>query len=575
MSSFTAAGERSAFYWVLLAAFAVIAAGLGLRDPWPADEPRFALIARDMVETGSWFFPRVAGVLYPDKPPVYFWIMAAFYSLTGSLRLAFLLPSLCAALATLALVYDLGRRLWNREAGWWAAAGLAVSVQFLLFAKSARIDATLMMLVVLGIYGLLRHLLLGPDWKWYVAGFAACGLGIITKGVGFLPVLVLPVYALARCRGWGGLSRPDGHWWQWLAGPAAMIGVIALWLLPMLWLVHASGDPALEAYRDNILFKQTGERYADPWHHFEPPWYYLVEVVPLFWLPLSLALVWLIPAWAPAFRERDSRILLPLSWVVLVILFFTLSPAKRGAYLLPALPLLALSAGPYLSRIVNRRSIRVTALVLLALVAALFAYLLVWILADGNTRLEQISARYELDGEVTWLVLSFLLTAVFALALAWRRHAGAGLALWFGGAWIVVGLVGYPLINQARTPAVIMEEAAAAAGDGTLGLVGWKEQHILFAPRPVVHFGYRRRDWEAEVRDGLAWLLDAENHYLLMTDKFPTPCVSLSGARALGYRHRQNWYLVAPRDVAESCRPRLENAAPSRAIRHEVSILQK
>jgi len=208
-----------------------------------------------MVETGDWFFPRVAGVLYPDKPPVYFWIMAGFYLLTGSLRSAFLLPSLCAALATLALVYDLGRRLWSRGAGWWAAAAPATTVQFLLFAKSARIDATLMMLVVIGMYGLLRHLLLGPDWKWYIAGFAACGLGMITNGVGFLPVLVLPVYMLARRWNWRGLSPPNGRWWQWLAGPAAMIGVVALWLLPMLWLVHANGDPALKAYRDNILFK--------------------------------------------------------------------------------------------------------------------------------------------------------------------------------------------------------------------------------------------------------------------------------------------------------------------------------
>jgi len=230
--------------------------------------------------------------------------------------------------------------------------------------------------------------------------------------------------------------------------------------------------------------------------------------------------------------------------------------------------LLALSAGPYLPQIIGRRSVRIAALVLLALVAALFACLLAWILAGDGTRLEQMSARYELEGALTWLLLSFLLTAVCALALAWRRHAGAGLASWFCGAWMVVGLVGYPLVNQARTPAAIMKDAAAAASDGTLGLAGWKEQHILVTPRPVVHFGYRRPDWNAELRDGLAWLLDEDNRYLLLTDKFPALCVSFSGARKLGYRHRQNWYLVSSRDIAQSCRSGLDNAEPSRVIRY-------
>jgi len=35
--------------------------GLGLRDPWPADEPRFAQIAMEMVHSGQWFFPSRGG----------------------------------------------------------------------------------------------------------------------------------------------------------------------------------------------------------------------------------------------------------------------------------------------------------------------------------------------------------------------------------------------------------------------------------------------------------------------------------------------------------------------------------
>jgi hypothetical protein len=67
--------------WPLLAvALLLIFTGIGLRDPWPADEPKFALIAKEIVETGQWFFPARGQELHPDKPP---------YSWLGSCCLAF------------------------------------------------------------------------------------------------------------------------------------------------------------------------------------------------------------------------------------------------------------------------------------------------------------------------------------------------------------------------------------------------------------------------------------------------------------------------------------------------------
>ena len=80
--------------WLLGLGLLLIATGIGLRDPWPADEPRFALIARDMVLTGDWLLPHVGGDIYSDKPPLFFWLIALGLQATDSLRVAFLLPSL-------------------------------------------------------------------------------------------------------------------------------------------------------------------------------------------------------------------------------------------------------------------------------------------------------------------------------------------------------------------------------------------------------------------------------------------------------------------------------------------------
>ncbi len=92
------------------------------------------------------------------------------------------------------LVYDLGRRLAGRASGLAAGLTLACSIQFVMTMRGAQIDPVLCALTTLSLYGLLRHLLLGPAWGWYFVGGVAAGVGVVTKGVGFLPLLVLISY---------------------------------------------------------------------------------------------------------------------------------------------------------------------------------------------------------------------------------------------------------------------------------------------------------------------------------------------------------------------------------------------
>ena len=68
--------------FVVLMALVVasLVAGLGLRSPSPPDEPRFVLVAKQMWESGDWLFPHRGHELYPDKPPLYFWMIGACYA---------------------------------------------------------------------------------------------------------------------------------------------------------------------------------------------------------------------------------------------------------------------------------------------------------------------------------------------------------------------------------------------------------------------------------------------------------------------------------------------------------------
>lgn len=82
------------------------------------------------------------------------------------------MPSLLAALGTLVCVYDLGRRLWTRRIGLYAAYALLFTFHFTYQAKRAQIDALVVFFITFANYGLLRHLLFGGT------GVGGCWVGL-------------------------------------------------------------------------------------------------------------------------------------------------------------------------------------------------------------------------------------------------------------------------------------------------------------------------------------------------------------------------------------------------------------
>jgi 4-amino-4-deoxy-L-arabinose transferase-like glycosyltransferase len=594
------AARLSDLLWLGLAVLLLIGTGLGMRAPWPADEPRFAFIAREMVHTGEWLFPRIGGDLYPDKPPVYFWLLSVCYFLTGSLRASFLIPAFVGACTIAGLVYDLGRRMAGRASGLAAAVTLVSSVQFLMTMRGAQIDPVLCAFTTLSLYGLLRHLLFGPAWGWYFAGGVFAGIGVVTKGVGFLPLLVLIPYAVLAARGFGvwrmsapaaasraapldagshaPLSRPaiEGFSsaapsvsrWRWGLVVVGFLLGVSVWLVPMLIAVATRGDPALVAYRNEILFQQTVHRYAAAWHHVEPWYYFIVDVIPGLWLPFSLLLFWLVPRWAAAWRARDARVWVPLAWVLLTLLFFSLSTGKRGIYLFPALPALAIAAAPYLPELFARRSVRWASLVLGAVVVLLAVGVLI-IDASGNEKLRAQAAEQGVASLAPIAVIAGLGALAWLLALwkkpilAWPAVLAAVALVWSYGIT--------PVIDGQRSARDFIRKAQALVPVGSeLGLLAYKEQFLLYLNRPIVNFGHARwREGSQEAFDASAWLNETPGRTLLIPESALTPCFLSTSKQPAGESSGDRWVLVR----GEADRSCAEKGDRSRAIRYRPPVL--
>ncbi|WP_166364192.1 glycosyltransferase family 39 protein [Pseudomonas akapageensis] len=478
---------------LVLLALLLIGAGLGLRQPINVDEERFLGVSLEMLQSGSWFVPHRAAEIYPDKPPLFMWAVAFFTMLTGLPKVALYLPGLISGAVATACLYDLGRRLWNRRVGRIAALLFLATYQTYSILRTGQIDSFLCLWIALGMYGLVRHLLLGPAWGWFYAACAAMGLGIASKGVGFVPALMLIPYAYAVHKGWRGVVAMPNRKGAWFLGLLVTLAAIGVWLLPVLISVAVQQDADGVAYLKNILLHQTAQRYASAWEHQEPFWYFIVKVIPKYWLPMFLALPWFVPAWRRQLLKHDGRILVLLGWVVLVLVFFSLSSGKRKLYIYPALPGLALAAAP----------------------------LVPWLLRR-------------------WFAGRPLGRKVFTgLVVAW-------FCIWFARGFIE------PVKEGANPHEDIMRQAATLTNGAELVLSGWREGHWLFAQQPIVHFGFLEG---STVDQAALWLRGHPKDFALVPAHDMARCFMPEKGRTLGATSRAEFVVVGADADNGKCNP--------------------
>ena len=525
-------------FWMFVISAIVIFSGIGLRGPWPPDEPRFALMAKEMWETGQWFFPHRGGEIYPDKPPLVMWMILFFYGLIGNLKIAFLLPSAILSMGTLWMTYDIAKRLWNPKVGLYAGFLLAVTLHFILQAKSGQLDAPVAFWVMLGCYGLLRHLILGPAWKWYYLSWFAMGMGIITKGVGFLPALMLCALVIYPPL-WH--DKNNKQMIKWLLGIVFLLIPVFLWLVPMLIQVANNPTPDVLAYRDNILFKQTVDRYAQSWAHHQPFWYYILEVIPLFWLPLSLFIPWLFRPFKQAFKDKNLRVIYPLAMMVCALFFFSLTKGKRAEYMLPMLPMLVLAIAPFFEVLLQNKGLQKLIIILVGVMSLLFAGIGLAGLM-GLDKVTKLTAQYLVN---PWYWLFVL--GVFGLlaTLFLRKQAVKLYAVFIIGVWLSYSLWAAPMADKAMSTESMMQAIAKVVPENSeLGIIGFREKLLLHTFWKPTHFGYHHPKNEQQ-QAGINWVRQKPHRYLLVNSGYLNACFKPQLSIDYDSFHKNKWLLFA------------------------------
>ncbi len=165
---------------------------LGSVDVWGKREQRASAEALDTVQHGRWLVAQIQGHPRLEKPPLPRWMIAALMQATGRRdEWIVRIPGALCALATMALIYALGRRMGGRDVGLAAAMILGSSGLFLSELRQAGNDGPLALFTTMALYAAWR--LVGSNepgvgeserarrgWRWMFA--AALGLGFLSKG---------------------------------------------------------------------------------------------------------------------------------------------------------------------------------------------------------------------------------------------------------------------------------------------------------------------------------------------------------------------------------------------------------
>jgi 4-amino-4-deoxy-L-arabinose transferase-like glycosyltransferase len=304
---------------------------LGGRDLWEPDETRYAVIAREMRETGNWVLPHLNGEIYAEKPPLFFWLVnLSTFFLGENSELANRLPSALAGWITLFVTFLFGERLFHPRVGFLSAMVLGTSFLFLQLSRWMMLDSLVTLFFLLTLY----YFYLGAEReekrrKYYLWAGLFMGLGVLTKGpIAYLPIPIFLIFT--------SLQREAKKFWNLnlLYGFFISFMVILIWLVPACFLGG-------ESYTERILVQQTLGRLVEGGRHFHPrPFYFYFLRFPVEFLPWALFLP---AAWLLGIRRiKEKKILFLFIWFLFILFFLTLSKGKKDNYILPLYPAAAI-----------------------------------------------------------------------------------------------------------------------------------------------------------------------------------------------------------------------------------------
>ncbi len=296
-------------------------------------ESRRAQIASEFLEPGHCLLvPTLMGNPIMTKPPLFYWMQAACMKVLGRNEAAARLPSVLLGAICLLAVYATGCRWRNPTTGFFSVGILVSSPMFLIYFRTAELDMGLCAAIAVACHCLYRAAFEEDYRPGWAAGFwITMTLGFMLKG----PYALFPLIALGA---W--MFADHSRRFRRVAFSPGFVFFLLITGGYYLYILKTVPEAA------TILRAETIGRFGTHTVHQRPFYYYIPSLLMFgFWVPFVG------PAMRQAWRCKDrySRYLFVLCLGILMVL--SIIKSKKGQYILPTFPILALLVGAWLDRL--------------------------------------------------------------------------------------------------------------------------------------------------------------------------------------------------------------------------------
>ena len=332
---------------------------LPVTDP---TETCYTLTAKEMLQSGDYFSPRIYGNFWYDKPIFFYWELILSYKLFGVNEFASrFFPAVFATCGVFLTCY-FGNKLYGQKVGFFAAVLLAMTPEFWYLSHAIITDMTLFCAISITLINFYLGYTNNKPHYYYTC-YIAVGIGMLTKGpIAFcLPGLIIFLFLLVQ-KDLGHLLKMKLH-----VGVPLSFAIAAIWYLPM-YIMHG------QAFIDNFFGVHNFLRATVSEHPEVDVWYYYTLVF----------LGGFFPWWIPAIYKKvkdfwrkkelptlDTKEKFLLIWALTVPIVFQNFATKYVTYTLPyMMPVAILLAGYFVER--EKIFFRMAAGMAIFLIVALF-----------------------------------------------------------------------------------------------------------------------------------------------------------------------------------------------------------
>lgn len=315
---------------------------LGYNDIWNPNEGFYADAVRHILQNNNlldFFFNNENRF---NKPPVTYWAIALSCRLFGLNEFSIRLPIVLLALGTCFYTGKISSILFGKRTALLSGLVMAISFQFLINTRYATPEIPLTFFFTLTMYFFIRYIAYRKSYAiWSV--WISLGVTMLVKGYPYLVIFT----AIIISYGFFSTDRNFKSFVNELKQYRIIAGIVIALVIGMSWPFYSW----LKFGNDFLHVLDTETTYRA--FRYQADWFRDLLFFPLviLWGFLPYSLVFIPVAIASAFRTEYRRnLLLPLIWVAVLLVVFTIARFKLPTYFIQAHPAMAVITGWFLGQ---------------------------------------------------------------------------------------------------------------------------------------------------------------------------------------------------------------------------------